>query len=212
MTNAFDEIRKHIAHCDEVSEPFGSGAQCLQALPILQALEAEMTGPKRIGDMRFGGGILFVDLWYPRLPDDRERSPDHPAVLELGLSDVRAADSIRIEYDFARDGYSVKQGSKFSWEADEDTHDADWQEVAFVQAWAREVDSDEGDVETQRILNQINVAHANAKVALAALPPADPDRKNVLLDISRGQLQAAVGHLEQAWNELSEAREAKAKP
>jgi hypothetical protein len=52
--------------------------------------------------------------------------------------DVRAADDILIEYDFERDGYVIKQASKFVWDADDPVCDQDWQEVAFVQAWARE--------------------------------------------------------------------------
>lgn len=168
---------------------------------------------RNMGDLWFREGILGVDMWYPRLgvKDGQPREFDHPVSVEVGLSDVRAADSIRVEYDFERDGYSVKQASKFSWSADDEKCDEDWREVAFVQSWAREVDPDKGDVDAQRILNQLNVAHSNAKVALAALAPAISDPKNVLIDISLGQLQAAVNHLEQAWNELSEATKTKAK-
>jgi len=48
---------------------------------------------------------------------------------------VRAADSILIEYDFDRDGYSIKQASTFR--GDVPGFDQDWQEVAFIKAWAR---------------------------------------------------------------------------
>lgn len=74
---------------------------------------------------------LFVDLWYPRCPD-------RPKFVELGLVDVRAADPLRIEYDFDRDGWVVKQASRFTFEADDEKQDQDWQEVAFIRAWARE--------------------------------------------------------------------------
>lgn len=77
-----------------------------------------------------GGDTLNVEFWYPR----NEGSTKY---VEIGLTDVRAADSIRIHYDFERDGYVIEQASKFEWKLNEDM-DSDWQEVAFVQAWARE--------------------------------------------------------------------------
>lgn len=78
---------------------------------------------------------VAVDLEYPRMPGNARR-------LEVGLVDVRAADSILIEYDFRRDGWSIKQASRFFWAPSEE-RDPDWQEVAFVQAWAREVSTDD---------------------------------------------------------------------
>ena len=72
----------------------------------------------------------MVELWYPRL--------NPPRVIHVGLVDVRAADDIRIHYDFNRDGWVIQQASRFEWAADDDVMDPDWQEVAFVQAWARE--------------------------------------------------------------------------
>jgi hypothetical protein len=77
-------------------------------------------------------GIVSVDMMYPR-------SEGHIAEVEVGIEDVRAADSIRISYDFTRDGYSIKQASRFEWNLEDKECDSDWQEVAFVQAWAREV-------------------------------------------------------------------------
>lgn len=103
-------------------------------------------GPSKLGDMRFHGDVLLVDLWYPNIkPDPRAppRTPDHPIAIEVGLMHVRAADSIRVEYDFDRDGYSIQQASKFHWDVDDKVQDQDWQEVAFVQAWAREVEEPE---------------------------------------------------------------------
>jgi len=94
---------------------------------------------KDLTDLAFRKDTLIVDMWYPRLTSGQPRTPDHPVAVEVGLCDVRAADSIRIEYDFARDGYSIKQASKFQWPCDDTVCDPDWQEVAFVQAWAREV-------------------------------------------------------------------------
>ncbi len=58
--------------------------------------------------------------------------------VQVGLLHVRAADDIRIVYDFDRDGWSILQASRFMWAADDKECNADWQEVAFIQAWARE--------------------------------------------------------------------------
>jgi len=83
-----------------------------------------------------GESVFSVDLWYPR--NRAPRDTDQPVVVEIGLIDVRAADSIRIDYDFDRDGYVIKQASVFSWEISDTVCDGDWQEVAFVQSWGRE--------------------------------------------------------------------------
>ena len=72
-----------------------------------------------------------VDLWYPRVNDNIK-------YIEVGLMDVRAADNIRISYDFERDGYKIEQASIFQWEAGDIECNEDWQEVAFIQAWGRE--------------------------------------------------------------------------
>lgn len=76
------------------------------------------------------GTTRLIDLWYPGI----EGNPTH---VEIGLMHVRAADSIRISYDFARDGWKIEQASTFSWAADDKVCDEDWQEVAFVDAWGR---------------------------------------------------------------------------
>jgi hypothetical protein len=162
------------------------------------------------GDLQFSRDVLSVDLWYPNVPDDPNvpRTFDHPKVVEVGLMHVRAADSIRIEYDFDRNGYTIKQASRFQWEADDAACDSDWQEVAFVQAWAREIDPDSGNEEAQSLLNQLDVAHANAEAAVRTMPPSTAPLTGslkVLVDIARGQLQAAVNHIEQAWKELTES-------
>ena len=76
------------------------------------------------------GDTVSIDFWYPR-----QRAVKF---IKIGLIDVRAADDIRISYDFERDGYKIEQASKFEWtEFDEDPLDHDWQEVAFVGAWGR---------------------------------------------------------------------------
>ena len=91
--------------------------------------------PKNVEDLLYygwsGEDELHMDLWYPRLEGKIKK-------IELGLMDVRAADSIQIEYDFDRDGYSIKQASIFEWDGDDEVCDPDWREVAFIEAWARE--------------------------------------------------------------------------
>ena len=93
-----------------------------------------------IDGIRRFGNVLFVDLFYPRIEDSIN-------TIELGLVDVRAADSIRINYDFERDGYVIKQASIFEWEMDDEICDADWKEVAFIQAWMRKEELKEEEAE-----------------------------------------------------------------
>jgi hypothetical protein len=83
------------------------------------------------------GDALHIDIWYPQL----ENSPIK--AVQVGLMDVRAADDIRIEYDFERDGWVIKQAQVFEWEADDDICDPQWKEVAFIQAWASERKQDD---------------------------------------------------------------------
>ena len=75
--------------------------------------------------------VPTVQLWYPRNDGSAKE-------IEVELSDVRAADSLLISYDFERDGWVIKQASTFSWDGNDEECDSDWQEVAFIKAWARE--------------------------------------------------------------------------
>lgn len=97
-----------------------------------------------LSEARQYGEEMHLDLWYPR----NETSPVKSFV--IGLMDVRAADDIRVSYDFKRDGWKIEQASTFSWDADDEECDPDWQEVAFVQAWGREKPSEENDEVTRR--------------------------------------------------------------
>ncbi|MFB6375414.1 MAG: hypothetical protein ABEN55_20375 [Bradymonadaceae bacterium] len=74
-----------------------------------------------------------VDLEYPKLDDN-------PDAITIALLSVRAADDLRVEYDFERDGWSIQQAARFSWDSMEAAEEIgpQWKEVAFVQAWARE--------------------------------------------------------------------------
>ncbi|MFA5057415.1 MAG: hypothetical protein WC485_04835 [Opitutaceae bacterium] len=77
-----------------------------------------------------GPDTAAVALFYPSVNPIR--------YLRVELADVRAADDIRISYDYDRDGWRIEQASRFEWPGDDPVCDPDWQEVAFVKAWARE--------------------------------------------------------------------------
>jgi hypothetical protein len=83
------------------------------------------------------GDVLNVDIWYP-LRDGEEPGPDRDKIrtVEVGLLDVRAADSIRITYDFARDGWRIEQAK--NWSEDQSEKPLEWVEVSFIRAWALE--------------------------------------------------------------------------
>lgn len=84
------------------------------------------------------GDAVHIDIEYPRNDTALVRE------IVVGLVDVRAADDIRITYDFERDGWAIWQATKFEW-ADDDPNIGDpcWVESAFVRAWAREKSSQE---------------------------------------------------------------------
>jgi hypothetical protein len=85
------------------------------------------------------GDTISIDLWYPPRPGSAPGASNsgNATRIEVGLCDVRAADSIRISYDFNRDGYVIEQAAPCD-EGDDEEATPDWQEVAFVRAWARE--------------------------------------------------------------------------
>lgn len=104
------------------------------------------TEEKRIeltyNETKNGTAVNFdVEMMYP---DIYEKSPANRGTVTLGLCHVRAADDIRISYESDRDGWVIEQASKFTIEEGEDP-DWDWQEVAFIQAWARERPSPSDD-------------------------------------------------------------------
>lgn len=76
-----------------------------------------------------------IDLWYPNVPT-LDRTPEQPTEVEISLMHVRAARSIVVDYDFARDGYRIRMASVGQWEADDKVCDPKEVEVAFVPAWA----------------------------------------------------------------------------
>lgn len=87
---------------------------------------------------------VCVNLFYP--PYETDEIPiDKTKYVEVGIDHVRAADNVRLHYDFERDGWSIEQASIFEWEIDDIVCDPDWQEVAFVKAWGRQKDDNELD-------------------------------------------------------------------
>lgn len=81
-------------------------------------------------ELEVNGETAMVSLYYPRNEGQVKQ-------VEIDLIDVRAADSIRVLYDFGRDGWSIQQASIFQRGPEDTGMDSDWQEVAFIKAWAR---------------------------------------------------------------------------
>lgn len=77
------------------------------------------------------GNTIHLDLAYPRINKIK--------YIEIGISDVRASDGIRISYDFERDGYIIEQ--PFIVEIDKKDYIdcvTNWKEVAFLRSWVLE--------------------------------------------------------------------------
>lgn len=70
-----------------------------------------------------------IDLWYPQCEGNAKS-------FTIGLMANRAADDIRVSYDFDRDGWKIEQNSHAE-DPIETTGPDDWQEVSFVHAWQR---------------------------------------------------------------------------
>lgn len=87
--------------------------------------------------------IASADLWYPRADGDGCTN-----AIDVHLMDVRAADDIRIQYDFDRDGYSITREKTIDrGGAMECT--GEWIEVAFIPSWSDECvtkEAEDGDV------------------------------------------------------------------
>ena len=78
-----------------------------------------------ISQARVYKDTCHINLWYPGIDDN-------PTFMQVGLDHCRAADNIRISYDFDRDGYKIEQ-------SDGDN----WFEVFFAQAWKYEKEEEE---------------------------------------------------------------------
>ena len=78
-----------------------------------------------INEARVYKDTCHIDLYYPGIQDN-------PTFLQVGLMHTRAADDIRISYDFDRDGYKIEQ-----------TDGEKWIEVFFAQAWEYEKEEEQ---------------------------------------------------------------------
>lgn len=65
-----------------------------------------------------------VGLFYPRCNPCQ--------FIEVSLMDLRAADDVRLSFDFERNGWKIEQPTKW---AEGESADRGWTEVAFVPAW-----------------------------------------------------------------------------
>ena len=75
--------------------------------------------------------VRRIDLWYPGVSG--EGSVD---AVEVELVHVRAARSIRVTYDFDRDGFVISaQADPGDGETSAVEEDLSWVEKAFVPAW-----------------------------------------------------------------------------
>jgi hypothetical protein len=87
--------------------------------------------------IRRHGDTLLVELTYPKI------SENGVTKIFIDQESVRATDGIRLSYDYDRDGWIIEQQSRFAWRADDKVFDPDWQEVAFIESWAREETEEE---------------------------------------------------------------------
>ncbi len=81
-----------------------------------------------------------IELNYPSMNDEHNKFQGWNHI-QIGLMHVRAADNIRVSYDFDRDGWKIQQAQVFSWEIDDKDCDPLWKEVAFVRAWGSEINN-----------------------------------------------------------------------
>ena len=75
-------------------------------------------------DAMLRGDEMHIGLFYPRTEHAVQS-------FVISLTDVRAADDIRVSYDFERNGWKIEQ----AWNIDDPECDPDenWQEVAFLK-------------------------------------------------------------------------------
>lgn len=75
------------------------------------------------------GDIIGIDLFYPGTADQCH-------TVQIGLCAVRAADDIRVTYDFERDGWAILQEVGIEHDGYREAT-GEWAEVAFVGAWSQ---------------------------------------------------------------------------
>lgn len=72
--------------------------------------------------------IKFIDLEYPTVSDNIN-------AISIGLCDVRASNSILIEFSHDRNGWVISMPSKTRWDANDEVCDPCYKEMAFIGAW-----------------------------------------------------------------------------
>ena len=83
------------------------------------------------------GDTLAIEINYPRNNEIQK--------VLIGLCDVRAADSILIEFDFERNGWLIRQDKTEDKDQFMDVIE-EKVEVAFIPAWNELTPSQEGDI------------------------------------------------------------------
>lgn len=105
---------------------------------------------EKIRESEYGSSPNNVHLF--RRGDELHVEVTYPQVTKGGVTkvvvdqeSVRSTDGVRLSYDYERDGWIIEQQSRFAWRADDMECDPDWQEVAFIQSWARAESEEEQD-------------------------------------------------------------------
>lgn len=82
--------------------------------------------------------LVNLDFYYPR-------SKESVDTLEVGLTDVRATDSIRIKYDFPRNGWVIYQPKTTLVTVTSNylREETEWIESAFCPSWNFEEEDEE---------------------------------------------------------------------
>jgi|WetSurMetagenome_2_1015567.scaffolds.fasta_scaffold282249_1 hypothetical protein len=92
----------------------------------------------------------LVDLWYPNVDLEKQRTEDEPTEIVVGLMHVRAASDITIDFDFDfdfdRNGYRIRMRRYGTEPASED--DCPLEEVAFIPAYLEPLSPSEPESKT----------------------------------------------------------------
>ena len=74
--------------------------------------------------------IIKFDFTYPRVDKNINK-------IEIGLSDVRSSDSIRVSFDFERSGWKIEQPyiDEIQMDGYVDASQEIWEEVGFFPNW-----------------------------------------------------------------------------
>ena len=105
---------------------------------------AKMTVLKLLCDVGEACSELH-DRWFRDIPATRIECDEIWSFVGMKQKNVPAdlrgtfgvGDRLDVHYESERDGWVIEQASRFGWSVNDEVCDSDWQEVAFVQAWAR---------------------------------------------------------------------------